>query len=110
MRHLFSLNAEGGPLLLCDALEVRAWSGADDSSDWEQLCAAFDGEPGAQGLLWSVGRGCGIAWEMNGAGSADAFARDDGGLVLIRAWVDDDSPDTFRRLAEIASTEQAPIG
>ena len=81
MKHLFILNAEGGPLLLCDAREARAWSGADDgSTDYEQLCAAFDSNPGAQGLPWSIQRGCGVAWEMNGAGTASAFSRDDSGL------------------------------
>ncbi len=111
MDHLFSLNAEGGPLLLIAMSAAKHWRGSDENStDYEQLCAMFDERPDLQGIVYSVGGVSGIAWEMAGAGVADVFLDKEGKIVVVRAWMDDDNSDVLRSIAEAKLTNQLPIG
>ncbi len=111
MNHLFSLNAEGGPLLLVTVDAAKRWRGSDeDGADYEQLCAVFDKSPDVQGIVCSVGGDSGIAWEMAGAGVADIFLDELGKIVVVRAWMDDDNAAVLRKIAEAKSTNPLPLG
>lgn len=114
MRHLFSVNAEGGPLLLGDRQLVSTWRGAD-AADYDRLCDAYDATPGAPGFEFPLGAGTGVTWEMEGAGTADVFGRNDGTLVVIRAWLADglganEQADALRALAEARGSDALRIG
>lgn len=111
MTHVFTLNAEGGPLLLCDVSAVKSWNGAEKgTTDYEQLCSAFDSNPGVQGMNFPVGASLGLAWEMSGAGVADVFLDEGGKIVIVRVWVNDDNPSVIKSLAELPAMNFVPIG
>jgi hypothetical protein len=50
-----------------------------------------------------------LAWEMSGAGTADAFRSWPGAVRIVRAWTDADPPhDELMALAEADSKDQYP--
>jgi hypothetical protein len=115
MKHLFYVNAEGGPLLCADVQVMRTWRGAmPGAPDYDALCAIFDAEPHCEGTVIELAGSPAVAWEMEGEGTADVF-RDDAGIIrIVRVWLDDDSLSTpvsaVDALAAAAASAQAAIG
>lgn len=111
MKHLFSINAEGGPLLLCDAPAAKNWAGSEEGgADYERLCAMLDARPEEQGAVFAIGGAQAVVWEMSGAGVADVFLSERGEVVLVRAWLDDDNATTLQSLAEAPASNPVRIG
>lgn len=111
MKHLFTINTEGGPLLCVDAGCGTHWRGAESpSSDYENLCAIFDSSPQLAATIISIGGCPSVAWEMAGAGTADVFRGDDGCIRVVRAWLDDDTPQELEKLASAHASTHVEIG
>ena len=111
MKRLFSINAEGGPLLLMDAATAGKWRGVEaGSSDYQELCAILDDSPSAPGLFFNVGGSLCLAWEMSGAGTADVFRKENGVVRLVRAWLAKDTPEELQRLADAEDKDGTLVG
>jgi hypothetical protein len=111
LKHLFYVNAEGGPLLCADVQAMRTWRGATSGApDYDALCALFDAESHCEGAVIEIAGRPAVAWEMGGAGTAHVF-RDDAGIIrIVRVWLDDDSMKTVVALAAAAAPPQTTIG
>jgi hypothetical protein len=91
MKVLGSVSSEGGPFLLADALAVRSWRGAAESStDYTRLCEALDRAGPTWGLTWRLGDCDTVVWEAEGAGTADVLRTSPSSLLLVRGWFDGD--------------------
>jgi len=111
MNHLFSINAEGGPLLLIDAIAVAQWDGAENGGEnYQRLSAMFDVSPNIQGLLFDVKCNLALAWEMSGAGTADVFGDASGVVRIVRAWLSEDTAEELENLALAVSQSSVSIG
>jgi hypothetical protein len=111
MKHLFTINTEGGPLLCFDAGCGRNWQGSESpSSDYKNLCAIFDSSPEMPATVVNIGGCHAVAWETSGAGSADVFRGDDARIRVVRAWVDDDTRRELEKLASADASTQVEIG
>src|SRR5205814_1954545 len=100
MKHVFSINAEGGPLLCLDARAATRWKGSEaGSADYKNLCARFDARPELAATVLTVGEQPAVAWEMSGPGTADVFETGDGRIRIIRAWLDEETPEELEQLA-----------
>jgi hypothetical protein len=111
VKHLFTINAEGGPLLCVDATAGRRWRGAESpSSDYKKLCAVFDSSPELPGTVVSISACRAVAWETSGAGIADVFRGDGGAIRVVRAWLAQDTPQELEGLAFAQATTQVQIG
>jgi hypothetical protein len=120
------VGSEGGPLLICDADEFTAWTGAIHDDDWQldpscdlaranAVLYAGDDELDAAPILFGPGdRHAGLLWEMDGAGVAEIAtatasanagpaepsgpaATETRGLLIMRSWVNADAHDAPRR-------------
>lgn len=100
MNHLFSINAEGGPLLCLDARAAVKWKGAEDrAKDYKMLCSKIDNKPDFSAAVLPIcGTACAV-WEMAGAGTADVFLQPSGNLCIVRAWLATDPGDELAKLA-----------
>jgi hypothetical protein len=110
MKHRFSINAEGGPLLCLDAQAAKQWMGCAAGQDYEGLCARFDATPGLLAIRINVGGQPSIAWEMGGPGTADVFSDESGLIRIVRPWVDKDTPGELAELAATHSSDVLDIG
>jgi hypothetical protein len=113
LKHLFYVNAEGGPLLCADAQVMRSWRGAEPGApDYDALCAVLEGEPHCEGVVIEFAGRPAVAWEMGGAGTADVFLDDSGIIRIVRSWLDDDDHrmSTIAALATAAGPGQTAIG
>jgi hypothetical protein len=111
MKHLFYVNAEGGPLLCADVQVMRTWRGAmSGAPDYDALCAIFDAEPHCEGTVIEVAGRHAMAWEMGGAGTADVFRNNAGIIRIVRPWLNDDITSTVEALATAVAHTQAAIG
>ena len=109
--HLFSLNAEGGPLLCLDAAASSCWRGAEDgAADYGNLCAEIDARPDFSAAILPLPGGPGVVWEMAGAGTADVFLRPDGSLIAMRAWLSEESAEELDRLVGAAASSRQELG
>jgi hypothetical protein len=101
MRHLNTVNSEGGPMLLMDARAARAWRGIEaDGSDYERAGKVFEETPVPGGVL-SLGEDQAIVWNMGGSGTAHVFVDTAEHLVILRAWLD--NPHDLETLFEMAA-------
>ena len=112
MRHLFRINAEGGPLVCADARLARQWRGIENGGrDYERVCAMLTQSAEPPGVVFEISGGTAAAWEMGGGGTADIFAMEPGDTIrIIRAWTDIDSTDIFTELAGADGGNQTIIG
>lgn len=111
MNHIFSLNAEGGPLLCVDAGAAARWKGAeDDAPDYANLCAAIDAQPEFSATITLLAGFPGVVWEMQGAGTADVFVGDDGRITVVRAWLSEDTNDEVGELADTEPVSRMVLG
>lgn len=111
MKHCFSINAEGGPILLADALSATQWRGAaNGGDDYQRLSARFDTTPDIPGFVFVLEGNPAIAWEMAGPGTADVFQDATGVIRVVRAWLNEDSADELERLALFPISSGAIIG
>jgi len=96
LKHLGYINTEGGPILVMDASLCRFWRGAaGDGTDYLRVCQSFDRNPNQAGAPISIGDSHAMLWEMEGAGTADAFINDH--LVILRTWPCDPRDNTVPR-------------
>ena len=111
MNHLFSINAEGGPLLCLDAGAAVKWKGAEDgATDYEMLCSKIDNKPDFSAAVLSIcGTACAV-WEMAGAGTADVFLQPSGNICIVRAWLAPDATNEFAKLAGVDPILRQEIG
>ena len=111
MNHLFSLNAEGGPLLCVDASAATRWSGAEDGArDYTALCLAIDAQPEFSAKLMPIAGVSGVVWEMEGAGTADTFVYADGRIKIVRAWLIEGSNEEVMALTESEPVSRVQLG
>lgn len=111
MNHLFSINTEGGPLLCADTDAARRWKGSEAGSDnYEDLCARFDASPELAATIVTIGEHPAVAWEMSGPGTADVFRSSDGLIRIVRAWVDEDTPEELEKLASLDAPSHVEVG
>jgi hypothetical protein len=111
MNHLFSLNAEGGPLLCMDAGAAARWNGAEDGSrDYTDLCLVIDTQPEFSAKIMPISGVSSVVWEMQGAGIADAFVYTDGRIKIVRAWLSDGSNEEVMALADCAPVSRVQLG
>lgn len=111
MKHLFSINTEGGPLLCLDARAATAWKGCEGgSTDYENLCARFDAQPELGATMLTVGEHSAVAWEMSGPGTADVFDAGEGRIRIVRAWPDEDTPEEIEQLASADAPSHVDVG
>lgn len=111
VRHLFSINAEGGPLLCLDAQAAIGWKGYEcGGADYENLCSRFDAQPELEAIVFTVSQHSVIAWEMSGPGTAEVFRSADGHIHIVRAWTDDDAHDAVGLLASVESFSHVDVG
>ncbi len=111
MNHLFSINAEGGPLLCLDANGALAWRGAEgDGGDYNNLCLSIDAEPNFSAKLIAMGGVPCVVWEMQGAGTADVFVDSSGMIRILRAWLAEDTADELQNLADGEAHSRGEIG
>lgn len=89
MKHLGTVSCEGGPLLISDAIYVRAWRGIDDDgSDYERACQAIDAEATATAMIPVDGKNC-LLWDFGGPGTADAIELKTDSICFVRSWPTD---------------------
>lgn len=111
MKHLFSINAEGGPLLCLDARAATGWKGCEaGSTDYENLCARFDAQLELPSAVLTVGEHSAVAWEMSGPGTADVFEAGEGRIRIVRAWLDEDTPEEIEQLASADAPSHVDVG
>jgi hypothetical protein len=111
MSHIFSLNAEGGPLLCVDAGAAARWNGAEgDAQDYGNLCAVIDAQPEFSATITPIAGLPGVVWEMQGAGTADVFVGDDGRITVVRAWLGEDANDAVEALADTEPVSRMVLG
>lgn len=111
MKHVFSINAEGGPLLCLDARAATGWKGCEGgSTDYENLCARFDAQPELGATVLAVGVHSAVAWEMSGPGTADVFETGDGRIRIVRAWPDEDTPEEIEQIASADASSHLDVG
>ena len=118
MRYIDSVNSEGGPFLLADAIVMRDWHGSGgDGSDYERACQLLQSDPEPPGALLPIGVGKALVWDPYGAGTGDVFMDEQGGLTIIRAWLDehegastDDELRTVTTLATLPPTGATSLG
>lgn len=103
LNYLDSVDSEGGPLLLADALDAHAWHGTEgDGSDYERIDEVLlDGMPGA---MMPLGDGQALLWDLGGPGTGDVYYKD-GYLMLIRAWINSPSD-----VAAVDALSDLPVG
>jgi len=100
MEYLFSINAEGSPLLCLDARAAESWKGSEDGApDYDNLCAEIGTCSEFSAIVRQIGGQRSAVWEMGGAGTADVFLRHDGAVVVVRAWL---AENTDRELIKVA--------
>jgi hypothetical protein len=111
MKHVFSINAEGGPLLCLDARAATSWKGSQSgSTDYENLCARFDAQPELAATVLTIGEHSAVAWEMSGPGTADVFEAAEGRIRIVRAWPDEDTPEEIEQLASADAPSHVDVG
>ncbi len=111
MKHLLSVNGEGGPLLCLKARAATLWNGSEaGGADYDALCARFDSLPELAATVLTVGGNRGVAWEMCGPGTAGVFRGDGGQIRIIRAWADGDTPEELEELASAAASAHMEVG
>jgi hypothetical protein len=92
MKLLGYVSGEGGPLVIGDASVVRTWRGYVDDEpddDYKRVCAVFDNDPQCEGGPIDIGSGHIVTWEMQGGGTSSVYETVDGGLVVVRPWLQD---------------------
>jgi len=111
MKHLFSINTEGGPLLCLDARAATGWKGCEaGSTDYENLCARLNAQPELAATVFTVGERSAVAWEMSGPGTADVFETDEGRIRIVRAWLDEDRAEEIEQLASADASSNQNLG
>lgn len=111
MNHLFSLNAEGGPLLCLDARAAAVWKGAENGArDYAELCAKIDAQPYFSAAVIPIVGTSGVVWEMEGAGTADVFIQSDGRVEIVRAWLTEDTAEELAKLTERKPVSRVELG
>lgn len=102
------VDSEGGPLLLADPEAASSWRGIDDGGrDYSDVCSVFDRDDNLEGFEWPVADDTVFIWEMRGAGTAFIHVPQPATVLVLRAWVDDDSQ--LNDLAEAARHEHGSI-
>jgi hypothetical protein len=111
MKHVFSINAEGGPLLCLDAHAATGWKGSEgEGTDYANLCATFDGQPELAATMLTVGEHSAVAWEMSGPGTAEVFKAAEGRIRIVRAWLHEDTPQEIQHLASAEASSHTDVG
>jgi hypothetical protein len=115
MKHLFWINAEGGPLVCSDAQLARNWKGAGNGGgDYERLCGMFAQDPQPQGVVFQISGQIAFGWEMGGAGTVDVFCDNADTIRIVRAWTDSEgdreAADEVMILARMDSKEKTALG
>jgi len=107
MRIVGRVNAEGGPLIIADALIARSWRGTEGAGeDYGGACGFFDEHPQVEGGEIQLRTGRVFVWEMKGPGTAELYKGESGDYVLVRAWPKDpDDREIGSLLAEAPTTE-----
>lgn len=88
MDYLGLINAEGGPIIVGDALVLSQWTGVE-GTDYDRACALFDADPKLEGAEIKVGMGDAIVWEMEGGGTAFVFRATQFHHIVVRLWPTD---------------------
>jgi hypothetical protein len=110
MEHLFTICAEGGPLLISSLSVARLWKGTEKPSDYEVLCSDFDANASTQGLIIKNESGIVLAWEMAGAGVADVYKHELGKITIIRVWSDDENLGLIGKIVEEPAMQPVFLG
>ncbi len=85
MERIGFVEAEGGPLILVDAVLARSWTGID-GTDYQRACDFFDQNLDVNVGIIAVGSGSAALWEIHGAGTADVYRSGAKGIMIVRAW------------------------
>ena len=98
-------------MLCLDARAANDWKGSEaGSTDYEELCLRFDVQPELPATLFRVGEQSAVAWEMSGAGTADVFEAGKGRIRIVRAWLENDTPEEIKLLASAEASIHLNVG
>ena len=96
MYYLDAVSSEGGPLLIADAETARKWRGFGeedgDGEDYKIACDALEASATRPpGLELQTGDSSYVIWDMGGSGTADILRVSLNEIMIVRAWLDDES-------------------
>lgn len=112
MKHIGYINTEGGPLILIDAFLAPKWKGIEeDGTDYKRACSLFDSNQILEGGIIPIEDSHALLWEMEGAGTADVFKKDENHFFIVRTWPVNPQDESFAEsLAEMTPENLIEIG